>query len=190
MDPAHSSPTSPTTNDAVHSQHNSGSHSNAHTVVPPALISPFESKFWYHGISGDPPHLMYRSDLSTNPFPLPIPAPGGRFFTLPTKTVRPVGSNSPLKALWHTVAPQILESIKANGIRYTALSTVRFSTCKEDEGEEEETLGPAVVWIAVRPGMTNALAVRDATPDIFRILASSQITDVVVEWYEGSVERL
>jgi len=77
--------------------------------------------------------------------------------------------------------------MKAHGLKYSALKTVRFSTVEDGK---EETFGPVVVWIAVRPNTTNAGAVHDATPDILHILADFQITDVVVEWYEGSVERL
>ena len=36
--------------------------SAALTVVAPDLISEFEMNFWYHGISGKPPKLMYRYD--------------------------------------------------------------------------------------------------------------------------------
>ena len=155
----------------------------AFTVVAPDLISKFEMNFWYHGISGDPPKLMWRSDLETNPFP--TPAPGTRFFTIPAKTAHGV-FGTPLNDVWDTVAPQILASIKAHGLKYSALKTARFSTVEDGK----ETFGPVVVWIAVRPNTTTAGAVRDATPDILRILADAQITDVVVEWYEGSVERL
>jgi hypothetical protein len=71
------------------------------------------------------------------------------------------------------------------------LTTARFAVV-EDGGDEDEdgTLGPVVVWIAVRPSTTDAAAVRDATPDILQILADVEITDVTVEWYEGSVARL
>ena len=158
--------------------------SDAHTVVAPYLISMYEMNFYYHGISGDPPNLMYRSDLETNPFP--IPPPGTDFSKIPTKTAHGV-FNTPLNAVWENVAPQILKSMKANGLQYTALSTARFSTFEDGKGE---TLGPVVVWIAVRPDTTNAKAVRDATPDILNILSDVQITDVVVEWYEGLVTRL
>lgn len=72
--------------------------------------------------------------------------------------------------------------MKNRGLKYSAIKTVRFSIV-EDGGEE--TFGPIVIWIAVRPKTTNAGAVRDATPDIFDILTASQITGVVVEWYEG-----
>ena len=157
--------------------------SDAHTVVAPHLISIYEMNFYYHGISGDPPNLMYRSDLETNPFP--IPPPGTDFSKIPTKTAHGV-FNTPLNAVWENVAPQILKSMKANGLQYTALSTARFSTFEDGKGE---TLGPVVVWIAVRPDTTNAKAVRDATPDILNILSDVQITDVVVEWYEGLVTR-
>ena len=158
--------------------------SDAHTVVAPYLISMYEMNFYYHGISGDPPNLMYRSDLETNPFP--IPPPGTDFSKIPTKTAHGV-FNTPLNAVWDTVAPQIVKSMKANGLQYTALNTARFSTVEDGKGE---TFGPVVVWIAVRPNTTNAKAVRDATPDILNILSDVQITDVVVEWYEGLVTRL
>ena len=77
--------------------------------------------------------------------------------------------------------------MKNRGLKYSAIKTARFSIV-EDGGEE--TFGPIVIWIAVRPKTTNVGAVRDATPDILDILTASQITSVVVEWYEGSVVRL
>ncbi|KAH9043505.1 hypothetical protein EDB83DRAFT_2507533 [Lactarius deliciosus] len=178
------SPTSPTISEADTLYSQLSNDSDALTVVAPALISKFEMHYWYHGISGNPPKLMWRSDLEANPFP--IPAPGARFFKIPNKTAHGV-FDTPLNAVWGTVAPQILESMKAHGLKYSALKTVRFSTVEDGK---EETFGPVVVWIAVRPNTTNAGAVRDATPDILHILADFQITDVVVEWYEGSVERL
>lgn len=58
--------------------------------------------YWYHGISGNPPKLMWRSDLEANPFP--IPAPGARFFKIPNKTAHGV-FDTPLNAVWGTVAP-------------------------------------------------------------------------------------
>ncbi|KAH8976621.1 hypothetical protein EDB86DRAFT_2839786 [Lactarius hatsudake] len=166
------SPTSPTSltiseADTLYSQLSNDS--DALTVVAPALISKFEMHYWYHGISGNPPKLMWRSDLEANPFP--IPAPGARFFKIPNKTAHGVFDTP----------------YGAHGLKYSALKTVRFSTVEDGK---EETFGPVVVWIAVRPNTTNAGAVRDATPDILHILADFQITDVVVEWYEGSVERL
>jgi hypothetical protein len=94
----------------------------------------------------------------------------------------------PLNDVWDIVAPQIITSMKAPGIKYSALKTVRFSTL--EDGKEDETFGPVVVWIAVRPNTTNARAVRNATPDILGILADANVTGVVVEWYEGSVQKL
>ena len=158
--------------------------SDALTIVAPDLISKYEKNFWYHGISSDPPQLMWRSDLETNPFP--IPPPGTHFFKIPTKTAHGV-FNKPLNRVWDIVAPQILASMKTHGLQYSALKTARFSTVEDGK---EETFGPVVVWIAVRPNTTDAGAVRDATPDILDILANAKITDVVVEWYEGSIQRL
>lgn len=160
--------------------------SDIHTVVAPNLVSEYEMKFWYHGVSGNPPRLMWRSDLETNPFNA-TPPPGARFFKIPTKTAHGV-FNTPLNDVWDdTVAPRILASIKAHGLKYSALKTARFSIVEDGK---DETLGPIVVWIASRPNTTTAWAVRDATPDILHILADVQITDVVVEWYEASVVRL
>ncbi|KAJ7103049.1 hypothetical protein B0H15DRAFT_190719 [Mycena belliarum] len=158
---------------------------DAFTVVAPDQISKFESNFWYHGISGDPPKLLWRSDLETNPFP--HPPPGARFFKVPTKTAHGV-FNTPLNEVWDNVAPKIIASMKDHGITYSALKTARFSTL--EDGEEDETVGPVVVWIAVRPETTNAGAVRDATTDILRTLADAKVHGVVVEWYEGSVQKL
>ena len=178
------SPTFPTLSDTETLFPQLSNNLDAHTVIAPYLISKYEMNFWYHGISGNPPKLMYRSDLKTNPFPIPLP--GTNFFKIPTKTAHGV-FNTPLNAVWDTVAPQILESIKAHGLQYSALKTARFSTIEDGK---DETFGPVVVWIAVRPNTTNAEAVRDATPDILNILTNAQITNVVVEWYEGLVTRL
>lgn len=182
------SPTSPTSPALIEAETLYPELSNdldARTVVAPDLISKYEMNFWYHGVSGNPPKLMWRSDLETNPFP--VPPPGTNFFKIPTKTAHGV-FNTPLNDVWDdTVAPRILASMKAHGLKYSALKTARFSTVEDGK---DETLGPIVVWIAVRPNTTNAGAVRDATPDILHILADVQITDVVVEWYEASVVRL
>ncbi|KDR76880.1 hypothetical protein GALMADRAFT_245977 [Galerina marginata CBS 339.88] len=159
--------------------------SDAHTVVAPDLISKYEMNFWYHGISTNPPKLMWRSDLGTNPFP--IPPPGTDFSKIPYKTAHGI-FNTPLNDVWDDpVAPRILASMKARGLKYSMLTTARFWTAEDGK---DETRGPIVVWIAVRPNTTNAAAVRDATPDILRILADVQITDVVVEWHESSIVRL
>jgi hypothetical protein len=178
------SPTSPTLSEAETLYSELSNDSDARTVVAPNLISKYEINFWYHGVSGNPPKLMWRSDLETNPFP--IPPPGTNFFKIPTKTAHGV-FNTPLNDVWDTVAPRILASMKARGLKYSALKTARFSTVEDGK---DETLGPIVLWIAVRPNTTNAGAVRDATPDILHILADVQITGVVVEWYEASVVKL
>ncbi|KAF8973546.1 hypothetical protein BDZ97DRAFT_1912033 [Flammula alnicola] len=128
-------PTSPTISEADTLYSQLSNDSDALTVIPPALISKFEMKYWYHGISGNPPELMWRSDLEANPFP--IPALGARFFKIPKKTAHGV-FNTPLNAVWGTVAPQILASMKAHGLKYSALKTVRFSTVEDGK---EETFG-------------------------------------------------
>ncbi|KIY69888.1 hypothetical protein CYLTODRAFT_211462 [Cylindrobasidium torrendii FP15055 ss-10] len=161
---------------------------DAFSVVGPDMISKYEKRFWYHGISRNPPDLLWRSDLETNPFP--IPSAGDLSFKIPVKEIHPGMFGTRLQAVWSTVAPQIIGSIKAHGIQLTTLQTVRFSTTTFEGDTEKETMRPAVIWITVKPDTTNAQAVCDATPDIMRILSDVQITDVVVEWYEGAVERL
>ncbi|KAI0647128.1 hypothetical protein C8Q79DRAFT_925748 [Trametes meyenii] len=182
---AASPPTSPTSQSFPTSPVLS-TNSAALTVVAPHLVSEFEMNFWYHGISGNPPKLMYRSDLETNPFPLP--QIGDRFFKIPTKTAYGV-FNTPLNGVWDTtVAPRVRDLMKARSIKYSSLKTARFSTVVEENGEE--AFGPVVLWIAVHPNTTNAGAVHDITPEVLRILNDAQVTGVVVEWYEGTIERL
>ncbi|ODN81166.1 hypothetical protein L202_03257 [Cryptococcus amylolentus CBS 6039] len=176
------SPTSPTISEANTLVSPLSPSSDASTVVTPDLISEYEANFWYHGISVDPPKLMWRSDLETNPFP--TPQRGDRFFKVPTKTAHGV-FNTPLNNVWDTVAPLIIASMKSHNLKYSALKAVRFSTRFSTLQDEDETFGPVVVWIVVRPNTTNAGAVRDATPDILGILASANVTGIVVEWYEG-----
>ncbi|KAF6758906.1 hypothetical protein DFP72DRAFT_961530, partial [Ephemerocybe angulata] len=156
-----------------------------YSIVAPHLISKYERAFYYNGISGDPPELLWRSDFESKPYP--TPPPGARFFHVPSKTAHGVFGTL-LNAVWDTVGAQIVAAMKARGLQYSALKTARFSSV--EDGKDEETLGPIVVWIAVRPNTTNAATVRDATPDILRILSDAQIIGVVVEWYEGTDERL
>ncbi|KAG8718408.1 hypothetical protein FRC08_005310 [Ceratobasidium sp. 394] len=64
--------------------------------------------------------------------------------------------------------------------------TTRFSTVENDV---ESSLGPVVVWIAIRTG-TKPRDACNAMPDILRVLSSFNISNVVVEWYEGEVVPL
>ncbi|KAM5534635.1 hypothetical protein V8D89_011647 [Ganoderma adspersum] len=137
---------------------------------------------YYNGISPDPPELLYRSDLLENPFPVPK----GRHPHPPTKTVHGV-FNTPLNAVWDTVAPQIRDVLKARKIRYSAITTARFVTHGEDGNN---TLGPVVIWIATHPATTTAKDAHDASPEILALLRANGVEGMVVEWYEGAVERL
>ena len=85
-------PASPTLSEAETLYSGLSNDSDARTVVAPDLISKYEMNFWYHGVSGNPPKLMWRSDLETNPFPIPRfwGGFGGRpYATLPLKSHRP-----------------------------------------------------------------------------------------------------
>ncbi|EJD00197.1 uncharacterized protein FOMMEDRAFT_136267 [Fomitiporia mediterranea MF3/22] len=154
------------------------------TATAPHLVSEFERTHYYHGISPDPPELLYRSDLESNPFPLPPPR--ARWSEIPVKTAEGV-FKTPLNPVWHTVAPLIVALLKQRCIKYSALKSARFSTRDEDG---KKTLGPIVIWISTHPTTTSAENARDASPDILRILEEHKVKGAVVEWYEGSVEKL
>lgn len=81
----------------------------------------------------------------------------------------------------------ILSLLKKHGIKYSGISTVRFSTCDE---EGKKTLGPIVIWISTHPNTTSAENARDASPGILEILEEHNVHGAVVEWYEGAVQRL
>ena len=176
-------PTSPTLSDAstLFSQITIASDA---TFAPSHLVSEYERTHYYHGISMDPPELLYRSDLDSNPFP--VPAPGTRFFEIPPKTAEGVFGTQ-LNTVWHIVAPMIIALFKKRGIKYSELKTARFSTLDEDGNKK---LGPIVVWIATHPNTTTAENARDASPDILRILDQHKVEGAVIEWYEGTVEKL
>ncbi|EUC59234.1 hypothetical protein RSOL_304890, partial [Rhizoctonia solani AG-3 Rhs1AP] len=157
---------------------------DSYTAVAPQLISQFERAHYWHGISHDPPELLYRSNLESNSFPFPVP--GTRWFQLPVKTAEGV-FETPLNPVWHIIAPKIIALLKKRGIKYSALKTARFSTCDEDG---KKTLGPIVIWIATHPNTTSAESACDASPDILHILEQHKVEGAVVEWYEGSVEKL
>ncbi|KAH8977899.1 hypothetical protein EDB86DRAFT_2997207 [Lactarius hatsudake] len=152
------------------------------TAITPYVLSDWERTTYYNGISPDPPELLYRSDLLENPFPIPE----GKHPYLPTKTVHGV-FNTPLNAVWDTVAPQILELLKARKIRYSAMHTARFVTHGEDGNN---TRGPVVIRITTHPATTTAKNAHDASSDILALLKANGVEGVGVEWYEGVVERL
>lgn len=106
------------------------------------------------------------------------PSPSPRA-ALPTKSAHGL-FGTPLGAWADVVA------LRARGVRWVSLDPARFVTTSADGCV---TRGPVVLWITVPPG-TAAASVRDATPDVLRVLEDEQITDVVVEWCEGEVVRL
>lgn len=152
----------------------------AHTPAAPALVSALEARFYYHGLcAGLPPPLLWRTSRARAPFA--VPPPGTHRGALPARGAHAVVGTR-LNAAWDALAPRVLAALRARGVRWTSLKAARF----EGGGAPR---GPPVLWIAVAPG-TAAQAVCDATPDVLRILADEQITDVDVEWYEAEVRRL
>jgi len=153
-------------------------------VVAPNLISDFERIHFFHGVSGDPPELAWRSDHKTNPFP--VPPSGARFFKIADKTAHGVFDTA-LNPVWDTVAPLIIALFEKRGIKYSALLPVRFST---HDGEGKKTLGPITLWISTHPGKNTPEDARDASPHILQILENHGVQGAVPHWYEGSVEKL
>ncbi|KAH9922522.1 uncharacterized protein B0H18DRAFT_935321 [Fomitopsis serialis] len=144
--------------------------------------SEWEAAAYYHGVSVDPPELLYRSNYLDNPFPRPT----GRFQHRPIKTVHGV-FNTPLNPVWHAVAPRIRDILKVRQIRYSAIHAARFVTHGEDG---QESLSPVVIWIATHPNSTTAEDAHLASPDILSLLEANGVHGAVVEWFEGAVERL
>ncbi|KAH8990637.1 hypothetical protein EDB86DRAFT_2938332 [Lactarius hatsudake] len=95
--------------------------------------------------------------------------------------------NTPLNAVWGTVAPQICEFLKARNICYSAVKAARFVTHGEDG---KDTRGPVVIWIATHPTTTTAKNAHDASPDILALLKANGVENAVVEWYEGAIKKL
>ena len=151
------------------------------TPGDPYYISDWERTNYYHGISSHPPELLYRSNLLSNPFPKPI----GRNVKLPTKTIGGV-FNTPLNAIWDTAAPQIISILKAKNIRYTSISTVRFTS---DDGVQC-IRSPPVIWITIPPDTATAKDLYELSPEILTYLQANGVEDVVVEWIEGVIVRL
>jgi hypothetical protein len=152
------------------------------TAVAPYVVSEYERTTYYNGISLDPPELLYRSDLLSNPFPLPK----GRHTPTPTKTVNGVFGTQ-LNKVWGDVAPKIRQLLIEHNIRYSVIMLARFFTqC----GDEEGSLGPIVIWIATHPNTTTAEKAHDVSPLIISLLETFEVKGVVIEWYEGVVERL
>ncbi|KAJ7168711.1 hypothetical protein C8R46DRAFT_1033901 [Mycena filopes] len=148
-------------------------------------VSDWERINYYYGISGDPPELVYRSDLLSNPFPIPTDASA---HPSTHKTMHGV-SGTPLTAVWESLAPQVLAVLKTREIRYSSMNAIRFRT-HDDVGYALDIRGPVVIWITTPPGETSAKKAYEASLEILALLEANEIEGVVVEWTEGVVTRL
>lgn len=155
----------------------------AATMVSQYDPSEWEKANYYHGVSSHPPELLYRSNYLSNPFP----HPKGRFHHIFPKTAHGV-YNTRLNNVWHIVAPRIRDGLKSHHkIRYSAIQAARFIT----HGERGlDRLGPVVIWIAVHPNSTTAEDAHSVSGRILNLLGANRVDGVVVEWIEGTVERM
>lgn len=143
---------------------------------------------YYNGITGDGDHpeLIYRSNALTTPFP----KPAGRFAHVPVKSLRGV-FDTPLNKVWDFVGPKICSILRAREIQWSCINTARFFTHAAPGEKEEGSLGPVVVWIGVKPGLTSSDTAHNVSLEILALLKDNGVEDVVVEWREAdSVERL
>ncbi|KAI6147676.1 hypothetical protein BKA82DRAFT_29275 [Pisolithus tinctorius] len=85
------------------------------------------------------------------------------------------------------IFPQIHNLLKARMICYSAIQTARFLTHDEDG---KDTLDLVVIRIVTHPNTTTAKNAHDASQDILAPLEDSGVKGMVVEWYEGLVEKL
>jgi len=95
--------------------------------------------------------------------------------------------NTRLNEVWDDVAPQICQTLKARGIRYSAVKAARFVSHGEDG---KNSVGPIVIWIATHPNTTTAENAHNVSPDILSLLETNGVKEAVVEWYEAAVEKL
>ena len=180
------SPSSSTSNDSTLLSYRS-----EFTPADDDYISPFERRYFYNGISEDPPPLFQRSDLKERPYPIPEERAKERFSAIPRKTIRSADHPMFKNALWtQTVCPEITALLKeeSRGIHVSMMMPVRFSTRGEDGKDVYDD--HIVLWIFVHPNTTKETACRDANAPILAIFAKHDIHDVAVHWIEGATERL
>ncbi|KAF7301089.1 putative transmembrane protein [Mycena indigotica] len=152
----------------------------------PHVPTDWERTHYYHGISPDPPELLYRSDFATRTFTIPQ----GRFTEVPIKTVHGVFGTH-LNLVWDTVGPHIRDYLKARKVKYSFFTVARFGTRSSFYDKEEDSeFGPLVLWIATHPGTTTVDTAHDVSPALLAFFTASGVDDVVAEWYEGPTEEL
>ncbi|KAJ7048606.1 hypothetical protein C8F01DRAFT_1266941 [Mycena amicta] len=132
--------------------------------------------------------LSIATDSTAVSIESPFPIPTGHHQHLATKTAHGV-FNTPLNAVWDIVGPEIFTLLKSRHIRYSAVKTVRFTITTHGDNETHKR-GPIVICISVYPGTTTAENAHDVSPDILELLKVNGVEGVVIEWYEGVIERL
>jgi len=157
--------------------------SSTATLVAPYLLPEYERISYYNGIcdDGDHPELLYRSDYAKTSYPMPT----GTYFHLPVKLIHGV-FNTPLNLVWDTVGPEIRDLIKAHKIEWSAIDPCRFVTHADDE----ETLDPVVIWVAVDFDSTSPQKAHEVSLEILALLRENGVEEAEVEWREASLSRL
>ena len=89
--------------------------------------------------------------------------------------------------MWNTVGPQVYELVKTDVKTSFSVDPARFLTHGEDE---EDTLGPVVVWIAVHPASTSPDTAHKVSQFILKLLEQNGVENAEVEWHEAVTSRL
>lgn len=158
------------------------------TMVSEHAPSAFERQSYYNGITGnnrDHPDLVYRTDALTKPYLNPV----GRFPYLPIKSLRGVFGTL-LNKVWDVVGPEICSILNKRGILWSSIDTARFFTRGPPGEEEKGTIGPVVVWIGVKPGLTSADTAHDTSQEILALLRNNGVKYVEVQWREAVLQKL
>ncbi|KAG6811292.1 hypothetical protein H0H93_014476, partial [Arthromyces matolae] len=147
----------------------------------------YEKTTYYLGIAGGSHHpdLLYRSNFLTHRFPAPV----GRFGQIPTKSLRGV-FNTSLNRVWDTVGPKIRDILKTHNITWASIDPARFFTHPLSGDNGKGSLGPPIIWIAVKPGSTTSDTAHRVSQEILALLLKDGVSDVVVEWREAVLRRL
>jgi hypothetical protein len=155
------------------------------TVISQHTPSKYERAIYYNGSTGDSDHpeLIYRSDFLT-----PFPKPNGRFVHIPVKTLHGV-YGTPLRGVWETVGPKIVETLTTWKINWSSVDPVRFFTHPTPGEEEKGSLGPVVIWVGVLPRSTSSNTAHEVSQEILALLQEHGVKGAVVEWHEAVLQR-
>lgn len=147
----------------------------------PYTISQVESTFYYAGISGSPPKLVYRT--SKDPFVMPKRPEAYRHL----KHLYPVYHHE-LGNKWEDIGPKVRDILDKQHARFSTIDRVRFRTVPDQQ--IPAALSPAVIWIGVLPDSLIGEEAFHLANTILALLKDEGITTAVdIEFRESIYKR-